>query len=138
LWQPWLLGWRRSMEALLTGDSMSGDEAVANGYANRAFPAERLEHEVLQVAERVAQIPGDLLALNKRTVHRALEAMGMRAGVRATTELQALGLHQRSSREYMPKLRTMGVKGAVADRDAKFGDYGTDETAEPGATGETT
>ena len=74
------------------------------------------------IAERVAQIPGDLLALNKRTVHRALEAMGMRTGVRATTELQALGLHQRSSQEYMPKLRSVGVKRAVEDRDAPFGD----------------
>jgi enoyl-CoA hydratase len=123
LWQPWLLGWRRAMEALLTGDSMTGTEAVEGGYANRAFAAEDLENEVLAVAERVAQIPGDLLALNKRTVHRALEAMGMRTGVRATTELQALGLHQRSSQDYMPKLRSLGVKGAVADRDEPFGDY---------------
>jgi enoyl-CoA hydratase/carnithine racemase len=123
LWQPWLLGWRRAMEALLTGDSMTGTEAVEGGYANRAFTAEDLENEVLAVAERVAQIPGDLLALNKRTVHRALEAMGMRTGVRATTELQALGLHQRSSQDYMPKLRSLGVKGAVADRDEPFGDY---------------
>jgi enoyl-CoA hydratase len=125
LWQPWLLGWRRAMEALLTGDSMTGTEAVEGGYANRAFPAEHLEHEVLVVAERVAQIPGDLLALNKRTVHRALEAMGMRTGVRATTEIQALGLHQRSSQDYMPKLRSLGVKGAVEDRDKPFGDYRT-------------
>ena len=122
LWQPWLLGWRRSMEAVLTGDSLTGVQAVEGGYANRAFPAEQLEEEVLAVAERVAQIPGDLLALNKRTVHRALEAMGMRAGVRAGTELQALGLHQRSSREYMPKLQSLGVKGAVEDRDSPFGD----------------
>jgi enoyl-CoA hydratase len=123
LWQPWLLGWRGAMEALLTGDSMTGTDAVAAGYANRAYPAADLEDEVLAVAGRVAKIPGDLLALNKRTVHRALEAMGMRTGIRATTELQALGLHQRSSLEYMPKLRTMGVKGAVADRDQPFGDY---------------
>src|SRR5258707_7412357 len=47
LWQPWLLGWRRSMEALLTGDSLSGVEAVAAGYANRAFRADQLEDEVL-------------------------------------------------------------------------------------------
>jgi enoyl-CoA hydratase len=122
LWQPWLLGWRRAMEALLTGDSMNGIEAVEGGYANRAFPAAQLEDEVLRVAERVAQIPGDLLALNKRTVHRALDAMGMRTGIRATTELQALGLHQRTSREYMPKLQSMGVRGAVEERDAPFGD----------------
>lgn len=123
LWQPWLLGWRRAMEAVLTGDSLTGVEAVAAGYANRAFAADRLDEEVLAVADRVVQVPGDLLALNKRTVHRALEAMGMRNGVRAGTELQALGLHQRSSREYMPKLRTLGVKGAVEDRDRPFGDY---------------
>jgi enoyl-CoA hydratase len=123
LWQPWLLGWRRAMEAVLTGDSLTGDEAVAAGYANRAFDAGALDDEVLHVAERVAQIPGDLLALHKRSVHRALEAMGMRAGVRASTELQALGLHQRTSQDYMPKLRSMGVKGAVEDRDVPFGDY---------------
>lgn len=132
LWQPWLLGWRRSMEAVLTGDSLTGVQAVEGGYANRAFPAAELEAEVLAIAERVAQIPGDLLALNKRTVHRALEAMGMRAGVRAGTELQALGLHQRSSREYMPKLRSLGVKGAVEDRDSPFGD-GRGEAGRAGA-----
>jgi len=123
LWQPWLLGWRRAMEAVLTGDSLTGDEAVAAGYANRAFDADDLEEEVLRVAERVAQIPGDLLALHKRSVHRALDAMGMRSGVRASTELQALGLHQRTSQDYMPKLRSLGVKGAVEERDAPFGDY---------------
>ena len=122
LWQPWFMGMRRAMEALLTGDSMTGTEAVEAGYANRAFPADRIDDEVLAVAERVAQIPGDLLTLNKRTVHRAMEAMGMRTGLRATTELQALGLHQRSSKEYMPKLREVGVKQAVQDRDAPFGD----------------
>ena len=71
----------------------------------------------------LGQRSGVPLKQAERTVHRALEAMGMRTGVRATTELQALGLHQRSSREYMPKLRSMGVKGAVVDRDKPFGDY---------------
>jgi enoyl-CoA hydratase len=122
LWQPWYMGLRRAMEAVLTGDSMTGLEAVENGFANRAFPADRLDEEVLAIAERVAHVPGDLLALNKRGVHRAMEAQGMRTGLRATTELQALGLHQRSSKEYMPKLRTEGVKKAVEARDKPFGD----------------
>jgi enoyl-CoA hydratase len=30
-WQPWLLGMRRAMEAMLTGDAMSGTEAVGAG-----------------------------------------------------------------------------------------------------------
>lgn len=111
------------MEALLTGDSMSGVEAVAAGFANRSYPIETLEDEVLDVAERVAKIPSDLLALNKRAAHRAMEVMGIRAGIRATAEIQALGFHQRSSREYMQTFASEGVTAALSKRDAAFGDY---------------
>lgn len=122
-WQTWLMGLRRGMEALLTGDSMSGDEAVAAGFANRAFDLADLDAEVLAVAERVAKIPPDLLALNKRAAHRAMEAMGIRAGIRATAEIQALGFHQRSSKDYMSTFATKGVTAALSERDADFGDY---------------
>lgn len=125
-WQPWLLGLRRAMEAMLTGDSMSGVEAVAAGFANRSFPAERLDDEVLAIAERVAKVPPDLQAINKRVVHRAMEAMGMRDGLRATADLNALGFHQRSSREYFARF-TEGVTKALDARDEAFGDYRTSE-----------
>ncbi len=125
-WQPWLLGMRRAMEAMLTGDAMTGVEAVAAGFANRAFPGEHLEAEVLAVAERVAQVPPDLQALNKRVVHRAMDVMGIRAGLRATAELNALGFHQRSSREYFGRLGE-GVTDALSERDGRFGDYRTAE-----------
>jgi enoyl-CoA hydratase len=131
-WQPWLLGMRRAMEAMLTGDSMTGTEAVAAGFANRAFPAADLDQAVLDVAQRIAKIPPDLLALNKRVVHRAMEAMGIRNGIRAGTDLQALGFHQRSSRKYMAKL-TEGVTPALTARDGPFGDY----RAADGETGRT-
>lgn len=126
-WQPWLLGFRRAMEAMLTGDSMTGVEAVAAGFANRSFPAERLDDEVLAVASRVAKVPPDLQALNKRVVHRAMEVMGLRDGLRATAELNALGFHQRSSREYFAQL-AQGVTKALDERDGRFGDYRTGET----------
>lgn len=122
-WQTWLMGLRRGMEALLTGDSMSGDEAAAAGFANRAFDVADLDAEVLAVAERVAKIPPDLLALNKRAAHRAMEAMGIRTGIRATAEIQALGFHQRSSKDYMSSFATKGVTAALSERDAEFGDY---------------
>lgn len=130
-WHVWLLGLRRAMEAMLTGDSMSGDEAVAAGFANRAFPAEELDAKVLEIAARVAKVPPDLQALNKRVVHRAMEAMGMRDGMRATADLNALGFHQRSSREYMGQL-ARGVTGALDARDGAFGDY---RTSRPGDGG---
>jgi enoyl-CoA hydratase len=124
VWQPWLLGLRRSMEALLTGDSMNGPEAVEAGFANRSFPAADLDAAVLRIAERVAKVPPDLQALNKRAVHRAMEAMGMRDGMRATTDIQALGFHQRSSLDYRATLAG-GLTEAFTARDATFGDYRT-------------
>ena len=42
-----LLGVRRAMEIMLTGEDMTGAEAAAVGWANRAFPASTLEEEVL-------------------------------------------------------------------------------------------
>ena len=93
-WQTWLMGLRRGLEALLTGDSMSGIEAVEAGFANRSFPPDKLDEATLERAERVARIPPDLLALNKRAAHRAMEAAGIRTGIRATAEIQAMGFHQ--------------------------------------------
>lgn len=126
-WHVWLMGMRRAMEAMLTGDSMSGPEAVQAGFANRSFPADRLEAEVLAIAQRVAKVPPDLQALNKRVVHRGMEIMGMRDGLRATADLNALGFHQRSSREYFGRLR-QGVTAALSERDGAFGDYRTAES----------
>lgn len=123
-WQPWLLGMRRAMEALLTGDSMTGTEAVVAGFANRAYPASELDARVVEVAQRVAKIPHDILACNKRAVHRSLEVMGVRNAIDAAADIQALAMRTRSSREYM---RAIGedVTTALTKRDAPFGDYRT-------------
>lgn len=123
-WQPWLLGMRRAMEAVLTGDSMSGTEAVTAGFANRAFPAEELDARVVELAVRVAKVPHDILACNKRAVHRSLELMGVRNAIDAAADIQALAMRTRSSREYM---RALGedVTTALSKRDGPFGDYRT-------------
>jgi enoyl-CoA hydratase len=123
-YHAWLMGMRPAMEMMLTGDAMSGLEAVRLGFANRAFAADQLEAEVLAMAERIAQVDPELAQLNKRLVHRQMEAMGLRAGLRAGTDLHALGWHTAASRAYMAQLRG-GVKEALTSRDSAFGDYRT-------------
>ena len=123
-YHAWIMGMRAAMELMLTGDSISGLEAVRLGYANRAFTADVLEEEVLAMAQRISKVDPELAQLNKRLVHRQMEAMGMRAGLRAGTDLHALGWHTGASRDYMVKMRE-GVKAALDARDATFGDYGT-------------
>ena len=75
---PWIVGLRRAMELMLTGDHMSGAEAVECGFANRSFAEADLEDAVLSIAERVAKTPSDLQQINKRAVHRQMDAMGIR------------------------------------------------------------
>ncbi|MFN3523599.1 MAG: enoyl-CoA hydratase-related protein [Phenylobacterium sp.] len=128
-YHAWIVGMRAAMELMLTGDAISGTEAVRLGFANRAFPADRLEDEVLAMAQRIAKVDPELAQLNKRLVHRQMEAMGLRAGLRAGTDLHALGWHTRASREYMAELR-QGVTQALSSRDSKFGDYRTEKASE--------
>lgn len=98
---PYFVGVRHAMELLLTGDSITGDEAARMGLVNRAYAADELEAAVLEIAARVARTASDLQQINKRSVHRAMEIMGIRAAIRAGSELQALAGHQLSVRERM-------------------------------------
>ena len=122
----WLCGLRPAMEMMLTGDAISGSESVRVGFSNRAFSAEALEVEVLAIAERVAKIAPDVQQMNKRSVHRAMEIMGLRAAIRAGTEIQSLALTTQSSRETFAKFRD-GVRQGLDARDTAFGDYRTKE-----------
>ena len=127
----WFMGIRVAMEMMVTGDSISGAEAAELGWANRAFPTmDALEAGVLDVAQRVARIEPDLVQINKRLVHRQMEMMGLRAGIRAGTELCALGTHTTAMRNFLGAVQEKGLTGALQERDAPFGDYRTVETHE--------
>lgn len=125
---PWLMGMRRAMELMLTGDAMSGAEAAASGFANRSFPIEELETRVLEMAIRVAKIPSDLQQINKRAVHRQMDAMGMRAGIRAGTEMQALAMSTETTKAWVAQIQAKGLNSALTSRDSTFGDGRTAKT----------
>jgi enoyl-CoA hydratase len=123
----WFLGMRRAMEMMITGDSITGIEAADLGWANRAFPADQLEAEVVAVAQRIALIEPDLVQMNKRLVHRQMEIMGLRDGIRFGTEICALGVHSPSMTKFIGQARKQGLRAALDERDAPFGDYRTVE-----------
>ncbi len=111
-YHPWLVGMRNAMELVLIGDPITGDDAVRIGLANRAFPAGALDAEVLRLAERLAGVPAELLQINKRSVHRAMEIMGIRTALRAGSELQALASSLPSSQALIAGNAMASVKEA--------------------------
>lgn len=116
-----LLGVRRALEIMLLGEDLTGAEAAAVGWANRAFPADALERAVLDLAERAAAVAPDLAQINKRMVHRQADVMGVRAAMRAGEEFQALAGHQASVQAFKADpLGTMKrVNAADAERRAR-------------------
>lgn len=125
----WLVGMRRGMEMMLTGDSINGIEAVERGWATRAFPADELDEKTLEMATRIASLPTDIVQLNKRAVHRQMEVMGLRQGIRQGTEICSLAIHQKSFDEFISQTGAGSGKltSALQKRDEKFGDYRTGE-----------
>ncbi|MDD9370329.1 MAG: enoyl-CoA hydratase-related protein [Acidimicrobiales bacterium] len=123
----WFMGMRSAMEMMLTGDSISGIEAARLGWANHAYPIAELDEHVVAVAERVAKVPPDIAQLNKRTVHRAMDVMGLRAAIRSGTELCALAIHQPSFQAFIADMQDKGLTAALSERDEPFGDYRTTE-----------
>lgn len=123
----WFVGMRKAMEMMVTGDSLSGVECARLGWANASFPADQLEAKVLEIAQRITSVPPDLVQLNKRVVHRQMEIMGLHTGIRAGSELCALGTHSPSMRAFVANIQKEGLTAALQKRDAPFGDYRTSQ-----------
>ena len=84
---------------------------------------QRLDDAVLEMAERVAKVPIDVQQINKRAMHKQMEIMGIRTGLRWGAEIQTLARYTDSCQEQMAAIRE-NVKASFTERDAAFGnDY---------------
>ncbi len=66
---------------LLTGDSMNGVEAERIGWASRSVPYDKLEEETNKIAERLALLPHDGIAIGKATNHLICDILGFNEGL---------------------------------------------------------
>ncbi len=106
----------------LTGDSITGVEAQQIGLAMKSVPADLLEAEVEQLADRLALIDPDLLSANKRIINQGLELMGARTLQRMAAENDVRGHNSAAAREFRQSVAEHGLKEALRRRDEKFGD----------------
>jgi enoyl-CoA hydratase/carnithine racemase len=73
---PWEFGPRKAKELMLTGDSVSADEAHALGMVSKVFPADDLEARTIEFAQRIAQLPTMTALLIKEAVNQSVDTMG--------------------------------------------------------------
>jgi enoyl-CoA hydratase len=117
------LGLERSKRLLLTGDAIDGARAVRWGLASEAVPAAQLEEAGLALARRVALLPPNQAAMMKLLVNQAFEQMGLHTTQLIGTLLDGAARHTPEGTAFTQR-GLADVRGAVADRDAPFGDYG--------------
>jgi enoyl-CoA hydratase len=106
----------------MTGDTISGREAAELGLALKSVPPADLEHEVEQLADRLALIDHHLLAANKRIINLGLELMGARTLQRLSAEIDGRAHLAPGTAEYTRRVTTLGWREGVRARDAAFGD----------------
>jgi enoyl-CoA hydratase len=87
---PWEFGPRKAKELLLTGDSVSADEAHALGMVTKIFPADELGDRTLDFARRIAKLPTVTALLIKESVNQTVDNMGFYNALNACFTLHEL------------------------------------------------
>jgi enoyl-CoA hydratase len=78
---PWVLGPRQAKEFLFLGERIDAARALQIGMINRVVPLNQLEAEVTTIAGKIAAMPRLGLALAKKAVNQAEDAMGLQIGM---------------------------------------------------------
>ena len=73
---PWEFGARKTKELMLTGDSLSVQEAHALGMVSKIFPADELSDKTLEFARRIAKVPTMAALLIKESVNQTQDNQG--------------------------------------------------------------
>jgi enoyl-CoA hydratase len=118
----WLyhLGPQWTKRLLLTGDTLTGTEALAAGLVVAAAPAADLDQTVLELAQRMALIGRDLLVANKRVVNMGVELMGRSQLQRFAALNDGIGHLSPEAKAFSDRITELGLRGAVRERDTRF------------------
>jgi enoyl-CoA hydratase len=87
---PWEFGPRKTKELMLTGDSLSVDEAHSLGMVSKVFPAGQLGERTLDFARRIAELPTMTSLLIKESVNQTVDNMGFANALQACFTLHQL------------------------------------------------
>ena len=118
------VGPARAKRLLLTGDSITGTEAVEWGLANEAAPAAELDGRFQALLERVAAVPVNQLVMHKLLVNQQLYAQGLHSTQVLGTLMDGIARHTQEGFAFQRRAAEGAWGEAVRERDEPFGDHG--------------
>jgi enoyl-CoA hydratase len=118
------LGPARAKRLLLTGDSLTGRQAVSWGLATDWAPAEGVDGVFEDLLERVARIPVNQLVMHKLQANSTILSQGLLQTQAMSTFFDGIARHTPEGHEWANRAAEAGWKEAVRERDEPFGDAG--------------
>jgi enoyl-CoA hydratase len=116
------LGPTRAKRLLLTGDSLTGREAVSWGLATDWAPADQVDRCFEDLLERVARIPINQLVMHKLQANQALLSQGLLQTQAMSTFFDGIARHTPEGHAWARLMGESGFKEAARQRDEPFGD----------------
>jgi enoyl-CoA hydratase len=118
------IGPMRAKRLLLTGDSLTGEEALEWGLATEAAPVEELDARFERLLERIARLPINQLVMMKMLVNQTVHAQGLHQTQVLGTFFDGIARHTEEGHAFVRRATEAGFKEAVRERDEPFGDHG--------------
>jgi enoyl-CoA hydratase len=102
---------------LFTGDVITGAEAEEMGLILKAVADDKLDAEVEAMADRMASVPINQLAMQKMVINQAIEATGLMQTQRLATLFDGITRHSPEGIAFKDRVEAMGWRQAVQERD---------------------
>ncbi|WP_415401981.1 crotonase/enoyl-CoA hydratase family protein [Tateyamaria sp. SN3-11] len=119
------LGLEKAKRMMLTGDKITGREAAEMGLVLKAVPADQLDTEVEALAQRMATVPINQLAMNKMVINQTIEAT-ITQTQRLATVFDGITRHSPEGLNFKARAEAVGWKQAVRERDSGLYDWTRD------------
>jgi enoyl-CoA hydratase len=112
------LGAERAKRMLFTGDTIDGRQAAEWGLVVEAVPADDLDAHVDALAERIAGVPTNQLAMQKLMINSAYDNMGLAGTQMLATLFDGITRHSPEGRWFQAFAAEHGFAAAVRWRDS--------------------
>lgn len=106
-------------EWLFLSKYFSAEELREVGYVNEVVPLDKLEERTMEIAQQVAKIPAESMAIMKETLRMCYDMRGLTNTMRLTAEtynLNRLRMQQNEAASFGKDVQAGGLSAALKDR----------------------
>ena len=112
------LGPQQAKLMMMTGQLITGREALDMGLALEAPPAAELDEAVARLTGRLTGVPRNQLMMTKMVVNQAYDNMGLNNTQMMATFFAGVARHSPEGIWFRQRAQDVGFKQAVAERDS--------------------